>query len=100
MAVAVAIVSSNNGFICAASSRDALRAQANPGPGFVGRSLPLGTQSPRPSTPTTVYMASHDRRLRRHDRLVDGKTPRASVDAWRRLAWSPQGLRRIRICAT
>ena len=100
MAVAVAIVSSNNGFICAASSRDALRAQASPGPGFVGRTLPLGTQSHRPSPHTTLHMASQNCRLISRDLPVDGKTPRATVDAWRRLAWSPQGLRRIRICAT
>jgi hypothetical protein len=100
MAIAVAIVSCNNGFICAASLRVALRAQANPGPGFVGRTLPLGTRSLRPSSRTTLPMASHDRRLRRRDLPVDGKTPCATVGASRRLAWSPQGLRRIRICAT
>jgi hypothetical protein len=77
MAISVAIASSNN-----------------------GRTLPLGTLSLRPSSRTTAYMASHDRRLRRRDLPVDGKTPRATVDAWRRLAWGPQGLRRIRICAT
>ena len=100
MAVAVAIVSSNNGFICAASSRDALRAQAIPGPGFGGRTLLLGMRALRPSAHTTVYMALHDRRLRRRDLPIDGKTPRATVDAWRRQAWSQKGVRRTRICAT
>ena len=100
MAVAVAIVSSNNGFIGAASSSDALRAQAISGPEFVGRTLLLGMRAIRPSPHTTVYMALHDRQLRRRDLPIDGKTPRATVDAWRRQAWSQQGVRRTRICAT
>ena len=77
MAVTVAIVTSTNGFIGAASSTDALRTQANPGPGFVGRTLPPDKRLPRPLS------------------LIP-----ATVDAGRRLAWRPQGLRRIRICAT
>ena len=100
MAIAVAIVSSNNGFIGAASSREALQTQASPGPGFVGPTRPLGTRSRRPSSRTSVYMASQDRRLERRDLPVYGMTPHATIDAWCRLAWSPQGLRRIRICAT
>ena len=100
MAVAVAIVSSNNGFIYRVSSSDALRAQANPGPGSVGRTMPLGTQSHRPSPHTTVCMASHGRRLKRRDRPVNSKIRRATVVAGRRVAWSLQELRRTRICAT